>query len=112
MRILVCGGRAFANKQLVFDTIKEYDPSVVIQGGAIGADALARDWCKSTGTPCITMEAAWDYYRRAAGHIRNGWMLEFCKPEVVLAFPGGNGTKGMIEAARAKGIPVDVVKDD
>ena len=33
-------------------------------------------------------------------------MLEFGKPDLVLAFPGGRGTKDMTTKAEAAGIPV------
>jgi hypothetical protein len=50
--------------------------------------------------------AQWDRYGEAAGPIRNAWMLEFGKPDLVVAFPGGRGTADMISKARKAGIEV------
>ena len=84
---------------------------VVIEGGARGADRLARQVALDFGWKVVTFEAMWDTYGRAAGYIRNSQMLEEGKPEFVLAFWDGQsrGTKDMIEQSKAFGVPVEVV---
>lgn len=109
MKVLVCGGRHYADRARVYDSIREYNPELIIQGGASGADALARDWARENGIALITMPAMWDTFGRKAGPIRNGWMLRFCRPDVVLAFPGGRGTQNMVEQAKAAGVHVTEV---
>ena len=43
MRILVCGGRTYDDRDSVWRTLddyqRRYDPITIIQGGATGADA-------------------------------------------------------------------------
>ena len=115
MRLLVCGGRDYSNKKKVEDVLFEYDKDidVLIQGGARGADKLAREWCDVNGVPCLTMHAAWAKYNKSAGSIRNHWMLEYAGPiTLVLAFPGGNGTRHMIQTATLAGIPVIIINED
>jgi len=106
MKILVCGGRDYNDTNKINQTLTELAPNCVIHGGARGADILAAQWAKSKGIPAVEVLANWDYYQKAAGPIRNKWMLEFCEPDIVVAFPGGRGTANMIEQAEAKGIKV------
>lgn len=99
MRVLVCGGRTYTNQRRAFqelDAIHAEEPiTLIIEGGAEGADRQGRYWALAQGIPCMTLHAAWSKYGRAAGHIRNEWMIEFGQPNLVVAFPGGSGTEGM-----------------
>jgi len=82
----------------------------VIQGGAWGADNLARLWCcqkkQRDRVMMINMPADWDSHGPAAGPIRNTRMIAEGKPDLVLAFPGGRGTADLVRKAEAAGIPV------
>lgn len=110
MRLLVCGGRDFRDKPMAFAVLswlrKSYDEFVIIQGGANGADALARDWCRANGVQFITEFARWDLWGKRAGPIRNADMLHKHNPEMVLAFPGGTGTADMVRRSRKAGLIV------
>ena len=48
MKVLVCGGRNYDNRDLVWRALDQYQenygPLTVIQGGAPGADQWAREW--------------------------------------------------------------------
>lgn len=83
--------------------LHEVDPKCIVQGGAKGADALAKKWAKANGIPCFECEAIWDVYDLEAGPLRNGWMIEFVKVELVIAFPGKTGTADMVKQAKRKG---------
>jgi YspA, cpYpsA-related SLOG family len=115
MRVLVCGGRDFDERELVWRTLDQYQenygPLTVIQGGAPGADCWAREWAYGQ-TPVrevtlVSVPADWEKWGSAAGPQRNHLMLDQ-KPDVVLAFPGGRGTADMI--ARAEQAGVEIVK--
>lgn len=113
-RILICGGRDFSAWQKghqILDELKKWfeDEFVVIQGGAKGADAMAAAWASKHGFPMIEMKPAWDALGHKAGPIRNEWMLKWALPNLIIAFPGGVGTKHMISLARNR-IPTHVVK--
>ena len=114
--VLVCGGRNFEDKEFVFDKLDMLDGKldgidVVINGGAKGADTLAARWARRQGIDVYTFEAEWETYGRSAGAIRNKQMLTEGKPDLVIAFPGGKGTRNMIKQAKRKGITVmEVVK--
>ena len=101
------GGRYYTDYDKVKEILDEESPWMVIQGGASGADALAKKWCLANGVRCVTFHACWDFYGKRAGGLRNEWMLELltrmCNDSSalirVLAFPGGKGTKNMTTKA-------------
>lgn len=107
-RFLVCGGRDFDGHAWAFRTLDALTAGVegvtIIQGGARGADAIARDWAKRRGVPCETFAADWRTHGRAAGPIRNQRMLDEGKPDYVVAFEGGRGTDDMLARAERAGV--------
>ena len=106
-RVLVCGGRKFEDGELLTMTLDLYKPSMalLIQGGASGADNLANRWALDNGIVSVTFHAPWPGLGKAAGPIRNQTMLDVAKPDLVLAFPGGTGTRDLCK--RAKGMGID-----
>ena len=50
--------------------------------------------------------AEWHRLGRKAGPIRNQRMLDEGKPDLVVAFPGGTGTAGMVALACKAGVRV------
>jgi hypothetical protein len=112
MKLIVCGGRKYGNYfavRHVLDTIHAKRPiTLIIEGGAMGADRLARSWAIEHRIPYVTEEvtkADWDKYGRGAGPRRNGLMLKH-KPDGVVAFPGNDGTADMMKQARQAGVTV------
>ncbi len=106
---LVCGGRDFDDVGLLNATLDDRTVTAVVHGGARGADGMAGAWARRNGVPEIRVDANWDFHKRKAGPLRNGWMLEFVRVDVVLAFPGGTGTADMVRRARKAGVPVKEV---
>jgi hypothetical protein len=110
MRVLVCGGRDFSDRELLFDTLAALHAATpitaLIHGAAKGADRLAGEWGESAGVPVLAFPADWKRYRNAAGPKRNAQMLAEGKPDLVVAFPGGTGTANMIGQATAAGVTV------
>lgn len=110
-RVLICGGRNF-NDPLTFGSWmggimnRVGKIAVIIEGGASGADTMAREFGKWKGIPVETFPADWGKHGKAAGPIRNAQMLRDGKPDLVVAFEGGNGTADMIRQARAAGVEV------
>ncbi len=110
-RILVCGGRDYKDRGKVFSVLSAAVPwfdvdFVIIEGGASGPDWYSKEWAHSHGHACIEMKAAWDFYGPGAGCIRNQWMLKHAMPDLVIAFPGGVGTKDMVTRAKKAGVVV------
>jgi hypothetical protein len=117
MRVIVCGGRHFPDQKLVWkylDQLLDAAPNdlTIIQGGSGGADKFAREWCMRRGVDFVNYPYPKEYGRRAGGPIRNRQMIEDGKPELVLAFPGGRGTRGMVRLAREYGLRVLEIDHD
>lgn len=121
--VLVCGGRTFgednradalAASAYLSDLHKAKPISLVVEGGAPGADALARVWCDFARVSCCTMRADWARYGRSAGPRRNEKMLSYLLQDrdggadvLVVAFPGGRGTADMVARAKRAGLTVE-----
>ena len=105
MRILVCGGRDYADAESVRIVLRELQPSMVIHGAYRGADTLAEEWARANGVPTRPYPADWSRGPKA-GPERNAQMLREGMPNLVVAFPGGNGTADMVMRARAAGVEV------
>jgi hypothetical protein len=114
MRVLVTGGRDFADRELLFGALDRIHAekvfAVLVHGGAKGADRLAGEWGVARGVAVEAQPADWKQYGRAAGVIRNSTMLKE-KPDLVIAFPGGKGTADMVKKAKQAGIEVVVVEN-
>lgn len=112
MKVLVCGGRNFDDALTLGSWLggihKDHGITLIIEGGARGADFLARKFGEMQGIPVKTFPADWDRHGKAAGPIRNKQMLDEGKPDVVLAFDGGRGTANMVEQAKAAGVRVQI----
>ncbi|WP_260581228.1 DUF2493 domain-containing protein [Sphingopyxis sp. PET50] len=108
-RVLVFGGRDFDDENAVFGALDcHVNPlrDTVIQGGAPGADRLAREWCRRHNCRCENFPADWKARGLAAGPIRNQKMIDEGRPTKAVSFPGGRGTADMDRRARAAGLPV------
>jgi hypothetical protein len=119
MRVLVCGGREY-DDWLTFSNYmyREFHPAardygsypveypIIIHGDAKGADFMARIWAKQHNFQELRFPADWKQFGKSAGHIRNQQMLDEGKPDLVIAFPGGVGTKDMVTMARKAGVEV------
>ena len=115
MRVLVCGGRDFnrpAQLTRALDMLhKERKFTHLIHGGAAGADTLAGEWARmKSEIESYVCHAEWEKYGKSAGYKRSARMLEW-KPDLVVAFPGGAGTKMMKRLAAEHGIEVIEIED-
>lgn len=110
MRLLVCGGRDFANVgavESILAMIRESDGiECLIHGAATGADELAREWAVRNEIPTEAYPADWAREGKAAGPLGNARMLAEAKPDFVVAFPGGRGTADMVRKAKAADVTV------
>ena len=118
MRVLVCGSRTYADAEMMHAVLhrlwKETPFSCLIEGGARGADTLAREWAQKIALKTETYPAQWDKHKRAAGPIRNKQMLDEGQPDLVVAFPRltldvSLGTSHMVALAKKAGVRTIVV---
>lgn len=122
----VCGGRSFRNYRFLARTLDEiceqrgwitepddlgnFLPYVrLIHGGAKGADLLADSWAVTRWCPIMTFPITnddWKMYGKGAGGARNQRIIDQGKIDILVAFPGGNGTKDMVRRAEIHGIEI------
>lgn len=99
IRCLVFGGRGFFNKDFLFkelyDIHQVFCINLIINGGATGADELSSYWAIKNNVEYVECHADWNKYGRSAGPIRNQEMLDNYKPNIVVGFHGGVGTRDM-----------------
>lgn len=108
-RILVTGGRDFNIQAAMHNALSLLSPTEIINGAAKGADTLSTNYANSleiklTNYPVTAQD--WQTYGKSAGFRRNEVMLLDSKPDIVLAFPGGNGTNHMKTTAHNYGYKV------
>lgn len=106
-RVLVCGGRNWHDLAATRSALDQlpHRPTIVIHGGARGADQLAGNWAVENGIHMARVDALWNEYGKSAGMRRNIVMLEL-RPDYCVAFPGGNGTADMVGLCMRENIPV------
>lgn len=111
--LAVIGSRTFSNSALLAEHMDEvcaaYHVSVVVSGGAKGADSLAANYAASRGLPVQIFEPDWAQFGRGAGPIRNKAIVNAA--DVVLAFWDGEskGTQQALTYAKQKAKQVIVV---
>jgi hypothetical protein len=96
----------------------DYDPDLVIEGQATGADAYAIDWAVAHGKGSLSWpDNHWGGPPDVTGPIRNGYMVQVAASlkaagwdVQVFAFPDDNsrGTWSCVRKARAAGLNVHV----
>ncbi len=115
--LLIAGSRNYTDRDTFNRVTEEYIDSedaftVIVAGGAAGADELAKDYALEHGLQYIEFPADWEKYGRAAGPKRNDEMVKFIKEKNgrALYFWDGEskGTKQCIESARKNGVDVTI----
>lgn len=112
MRVGVCGGRLYDDTIAVWTALDDllltvpHDTLEIVQGGAPGADKIAREWCVAREVPYFNVPADWKRHGRSAGPIRNQKIVDEYALDKLLAFSGGRGTADMVRRAMSAGIPV------
>lgn len=116
--VLVCGGRDYDDRDKVYHVLDAYygriGPTLLIlNGGAPGADTLAREWAVDRRVDHMTLYAKWQVFGKSAGPIRNRRMAKR-KPRLVLAFhpnlDESRGTADMVKLAKARDVKTKVFK--
>lgn len=109
MKLAVVGSRLFNNQSLFIEEISVFNPELIITGDASGADQFAREYAQLNGIDLKVHAANWKKYKRAAGYIRNEFIIH--DSDVVLAFWDGlsPGTKDSIGWARKFNKPCKLI---
>ena len=99
MKVAIIGSRGFTDYELVKKTLKPLGITLIISGGAAGADTLGEKYAKENGIETLIFKPDWKTYGKIAGFLRNTDIVE--ASELVIAFWDGTskGTKDSIDKA-------------
>lgn len=133
MRIIICGTRSLTvtrGKKLIAQALKEtgWEANEIIEGGASGGDAAAKEYAKENGIDSVQFPANWKGKNKRAGFLRNQKMAWYAavaeqilllqdkevpdrfKPGCIALWNGtSKGTQHMIDIAKEKDIPVKIM---
>jgi len=115
MKIAVVGGRKFSNYALMKRTLDLEQPTMIISGGADGADTMAYNYARSRGVPFVAHPPLQEE-KRSMGFARAAYRRNtriVAMSEKVIAFPDPNskGTWHAVKLAKRMGIPVEVIQE-
>jgi len=110
MRIIVGGGRNDSSPTRVEQELNKLhlrSPIEVVVHGCSGAHAgTVEHWARSRGIAIVRYPPNWERFGHRGEILRNMFMLEDSRPDLVMAFPGGESTADLIQRAVNAGIAV------
>jgi hypothetical protein len=95
MKVAVIGSRGFNNYELVKETLSKINITLIVSGGAKGADTLGEQYAKDNGIETKIFLPDWEKHGKAAGMLRNTDIIN--ESEVVIAFWDGS-SKGTLDS--------------
>jgi predicted Rossmann fold nucleotide-binding protein DprA/Smf involved in DNA uptake len=95
MKVAVIGSRGFNDYELVKKTLSNMKITLLVSGGAKGADTLGEQYAKEKGIETKIFLPDWDTHGKAAGMLRNTDIIN--ESEVVVAFWDGT-SKGTLDS--------------
>ena len=113
-RIIMCGDRAWLNKDAIVSVLESLDPNTVtiVHGACRGADRIAGNAAFNLGFTVEQYPALWHRYKGGAGPIRNQQMLDTGIDRVYAFHPDiskSKGTKHMVSIATKASVPVVLI---
>lgn len=118
MKVAVIGSRTFTNKKQLFATLKNLkrygapseEISLIVSGGAVGADYFAEAFAKDNGIDSLIFRPEYSRYGRNAPLKRNLKIIDAA--DIVVAFWDGTsrGTKHGIDYAHLQKKNVIIVR--
>lgn len=112
--LLVAGSRTFDDSETFGKIMQEnlHGETVIIEGGALGVDTMAREYAIRNGLEYVEIRPDWKRYGRAAGPKRNDAMTELAAEHGgrALFFWDGQskGTAQCIRSAKKRGLAVKI----
>lgn len=115
-KLLLAGGREFYDYDMFrykVDFLTQNKTNIeIISGGAMGADTLAEKYAKEKGYPLTVIKADWNTHAKAAGAIRNAELVKLANAAIYFWDGTSRGTLDCMKKAKAKDIPMKVVRYD
>jgi hypothetical protein len=109
MKVAVIGSRSFNDYERLKDTLSKIDVSLLVSGGANGADKLGEQYANENNIPTKIFLPDWEKHGKAAGFLRNTDIIN--EADLVVAFwdQQSNGTRDSIQKAEKQGKKVMIV---
>lgn len=109
MKVAVIGSRTFNDYEKLKQTLSLMTITLLISGGADGADKLGERYANEHGIPTKIFLPDWDTHGRIAGFLRNTDIIN--EAETVVAFwnQTSNGTRDSIDKAKKQNKKVIIV---
>lgn len=110
MRTIIAGSRTVTDFAVVEEAVRAsgFEPSVVISGGAAGADRLGEIWASQNDVPLELWLADWRKDGKLAGILRNEKMAVVAEALIAVWDGTSRGTADMIRRAQSRGLAVYV----
>ena len=97
MKVAVIGSRTFSDYKLVKETLSTINITLLVSGGAMGADSLGEQYANLNKIPTKIFYPDWKKYGKKAGFIRNSDIIK--ESEMVIAFWDGK-SKGTLDSIK------------
>ncbi len=115
MKVIIAGSRQIKDFGAIVDAMLDAAhygifAAEVVSGAASGVDQLGERWADQAGVPIKRFPAYWKTHGKRAGPIRNKQMAEYGNALVAIWDGESKGTRHMIEAAKAAGMPILIFK--
>ena len=110
MKVAVIGSRTFDDYELVKETLSTFTISLLVSGGAKGADSLGERYANENNITTLIFKPDWKKHGPAAGPIRNTDIVN--NADTIIAFWDceSRGTKDSITKAEKLGKEVIIIK--
>ena len=111
IKLAVIGGRDFNNKALLTKTLDEIRDkiSVVVSGGAKGADKMGEDWATENNIPTKIFYPDWKKWGPSAGPRRNELIINECDECIAFWDGKSKGTAHSIELCKKQNKPLRII---
>lgn len=97
MKVAVIGSRGFTDYEEMKRILSSIKITLLISGGAIGADKLGERYAKENNIETKIYLPDWNKHGKCAGFLRNTQIIE--DAELVIAFWNGN-SKGTLDSIK------------
>jgi hypothetical protein len=97
MKVAVIGSRTFSDYKLVKETLSTLNITLLVSGGAMGADSLGEQYANSKEIPTKIFYPDWKKHGKKAGFLRNTDIIN--ESELIVAFWDGK-SKGTLDSIK------------
>jgi hypothetical protein len=111
LKLAIIGSRGFNNVNLLNESLLNYlfNVTLVVSGGARGADKMGEEWAKRYGIDTLIFPADWETHGKAAGFIRNEDIIKNCDEAIAFWDQKSKGTLHSINLAKKLEKPIKII---